>query len=223
MKYKVKSEYSFPIIRNDKTYTVRVIRKDVKRASIAINHHGEIVLTSSSPYTKQEVVSFLQKNATILDKLLNKVSFISLKDHEIMLFGTIYEGVCIPTFQTNYKIEGNTIYYKEIHYIYQDALKEIAKQFEAFKQVFDQHINATISFRKMKTRWGVCYIRKKKIVLTTALVHVPKDLIQYVIVHEFCHFIEANHSKNFYLEVKKYYPNYLDARKKLKQYSCFLP
>ena len=66
-------------------------------------------------------------------------------------------------------------------------------------------------------------MQKNKIVLTTALVHVPKNIIQYVIVHEFCHFAQGNHSPAFYQEVSKYYPNYKEAQKEIKQYSYFLP
>ena len=41
--------------------------------------------------------------------------------------------------------------------------------------------------------------------------------IDYVIVHELSHFIEFNHSKNFWKYVKKYYPNYKEAQKVLKE------
>ena len=42
------------------------------------------------------------------------------------------------------------------------------------------------------------------------------DLLDYVIIHELCHFFEANHSKNFWHLVGLAYPNYKEARKRLK-------
>jgi len=41
-------------------------------------------------------------------------------------------------------------------------------------------------------------------------------LIDYVIIHELCHFFEGNHSKAFWDLVKLAYPNYKEARKKLR-------
>ncbi|WRK55759.1 M48 family metallopeptidase [Coprobacillaceae bacterium CR2/5/TPMF4] len=38
-----------------------------------------------------------------------------------------------------------------------------------------------------------------------ALVHLNYELIDYVIVHELCHFLQPNHSKQFYQEIKKDY------------------
>ena len=43
------------------------------------------------------------------------------------------------------------------------------------------------------------------------------DLIDYVIIHELCHFYEANHSKKFWDLVSIYYPDYKNARKRLKE------
>ena len=49
------------------------------------------------------------------------------------------------------------------------------------------------------------------------LVHLEKELIDYVIVHELCHFIQPNHSKLFYQEVQKRLPDYKEREKKLKE------
>ena len=70
--------------------------------------------------------------------------------------------------------------------------------------------------RKMTTRWGVCNPSKKTITLNTELLKKDIDLLDYVIIHEMCHFFEANHSKNFWHLVGLAYPNYKEARKRLK-------
>ena len=49
------------------------------------------------------------------------------------------------------------------------------------------------------------------------LIYIDKELIDYVIVHELCHFIEANHSKQFYHEIEKRIPDYRDKEKRLKE------
>ena len=58
---------------------------------------------------------------------------------------------------------------------------------------------------------------KKKVSFNLALVHLDKSLIDYVIIHELCHFIQPNHSKSFYQEVGKRLPDYKIREKKLKE------
>ena len=48
-------------------------------------------------------------------------------------------------------------------------------------------------------------------------VHLEKDLIDYVIVHELCHFLQANHSRYFYNEIEKRIPNYKECIRRLKE------
>ena len=51
------------------------------------------------------------------------------------------------------------------------------------------------------------------------IVHLPGELIDYIITHEFCHFKVHNHSKDFYDEVIKYCPDYKKCIKKLKEFA----
>ena len=93
--------------------------------------------------------------------------------------------------------------------------------FNYYKKVFNKN-NTVLKFRKMKSRWGVCHITKNYINLSTYLIHVPIHLIEYVIIHEFCHFKYANHSKSFYTEVEKYCHDYKKRVKELKSFSYVL-
>jgi predicted metal-dependent hydrolase len=52
--------------------------------------------------------------------------------------------------------------------------------------------------REMKTRWGSCSGRTDRINLNTRLVQAPLACVDYVILHELCHFREHNHSSRYY-------------------------
>ena len=56
----------------------------------------------------------------------------------------------------------------------------------------------TIRIRTMDTQWGSCLPQKQTITLNKRLLEMPRNCIEYVIMHEFCHFIHPNHSKLFY-------------------------
>ena len=49
--------------------------------------------------------------------------------------------------------------------------------------------------QRMKTKWGSCNHRAGNIRLNTELVKKPKDLLEYVVVHEMVHLIEPTHSE----------------------------
>jgi predicted metal-dependent hydrolase len=50
----------------------------------------------------------------------------------------------------------------------------------------------------MTSRWGSCQPKRGLITLNKRLLEVPRNCIEYVVMHEFVHFIHPNHSKQFY-------------------------
>jgi predicted metal-dependent hydrolase len=69
--------------------------------------------------------------------------------------------------------------------------------------------------QRMKTKWGSCNHRAGHIRLNTQLVTKPKDLLEYVIVHEMAHLIEPTHSERFLAILGKHYPAWREARLEL--------
>lgn len=73
-----------------------------------------------------------------------------------------------------------------------------------------------------RTRWGSCSL-KSGIRLNWRLIHLPLELIDYVIVHELAHLLEMNHSPHFWAQVERLYPDWQQAREQLKQRGRDLP
>jgi predicted metal-dependent hydrolase len=71
--------------------------------------------------------------------------------------------------------------------------------------------------QKMKTKWGGCNHRDGHIRLNTELVKKPKDLLEYVIVHEMVHLIEPTHSERFVALMDNYYSTWREARAELNE------
>jgi predicted metal-dependent hydrolase len=72
--------------------------------------------------------------------------------------------------------------------------------------------------KSSKSRWGCCYINENKIMLNISLIHVPLDLIEYVVFHELVHFVIPNHSKEFHDLLNRYVHNEKEKRNRLKNY-----
>jgi predicted metal-dependent hydrolase len=71
--------------------------------------------------------------------------------------------------------------------------------------------------QRMKTKWGSCNHSAKHIRLNTELVKKPKDLLEYVIVHELAHLSEPTHGDRFVAILDTYYPTWREARAELNE------
>ncbi|MBR3595512.1 MAG: M48 family metallopeptidase [Clostridia bacterium] len=66
-----------------------------------------------------------------------------------------------------------------------------------------------------KTRFGSCS-GKNSISFSFYLMRYPEKAIDYVVVHELCHILHHNHSKEFYKEIEKILPDYKEREKLLR-------
>lgn len=78
-----------------------------------------------------------------------------------------------------------------------------------------------ISIRKQKTRWGSCS-SKDNINLNMNLLHLPSELMDYVLLHELVHTKVKNHSNDFWDELETVVPNARIIDRKLKEYQYCL-
>ena len=76
---------------------------------------------------------------------------------------------------------------------------------------------AACFLQRMKTKWGSCNHRARNIRLNTELVKKPKDLLEYVVVHEMLHLIEPTHSERFVRLQNRHSPAWREARQELNE------
>lgn len=74
-----------------------------------------------------------------------------------------------------------------------------------------------LQVRDMTSRWGVCNMEKKRITLASRLALQPRAAVEYVIVHEYCHFVHPNHQKEFWALVEQFLPDWKARRALLRQ------
>lgn len=135
--------------------------------------------------------------------------------------------------ERSYLYKGGSIFYvfgnpvtidpdTDINKLYKSYNKEILKLawefFEKYKgMLIDYGYNQIpeIKIRAMKSKWGVCYTQRNSITLNSLLIHFPKECLEYVFLHELCHFIVPNHSKRFYSLIESRLPDYKNIKKKM--------
>jgi predicted metal-dependent hydrolase len=70
--------------------------------------------------------------------------------------------------------------------------------------------------REMISRWGSCQPKRGIITLNKRLIEAPRNCIEYVIMHEFVHFLQANHSKKFYELLSTLMPDWKERKRVLE-------
>lgn len=69
--------------------------------------------------------------------------------------------------------------------------------------------------RKMKTCWGVCNLTRRRITYSENLAGQPRDIVEYIVCHEFCHFAVHGHGPRFHALMDKRLPDWRERRYRL--------
>lgn len=151
------------------TYTLRK-RHRTRRISLAVHTDGSVVVTTPLNLSELFAERFIREKS---NWLISKIAF--FKQHR------------------SQKISLDTAGGYAKH---KDAARRLAiERIEHFNHVYGFTFNR-ISIRNQKTRWGSCS-KKGNMNFNYKIVLLPKNLADYIIVHELCHLQEFNHSRKF--------------------------
>ena len=82
-------------------------------------------------------------------------------------------------------------------------------------------VAASVGVNNNQTRWGSCS-KSGVIAINWRAVMLKPELFDYIVVHEFCHLLEFNHTKNFWAVVQTILPEWKKMRMELKRYNWIL-
>lgn len=74
-----------------------------------------------------------------------------------------------------------------------------------------------LRIREMKSCWGSCLYWKGTITLNSWLIQKSRRCIEYVVLHELCHFVHPNHSKQFYELLETLMPDWKERKRELNE------
>lgn len=100
---------------------------------------------------------------------------------------------------------------------YRDRARRI---FEARVSFFANRLGVNvhaIRIKSQKTRWGSCS-SKGNLNFNWHAIVAPPEVVDYLVVHECCHLVHMNHSKEFWMLVESICPNYREYRQWLKNH-----
>ena len=105
---------------------------------------------------------------------------------------------------------------KQCKLVFEEVIDEL---YPAFKKYgVDKPM---LKIRDMETRWGSCLAKKGIITLNKRLLEAPRNCIEYVVMHELCHFIQPNHSKHFYSFLTMLMPDWKERKALLEKTAAY--
>lgn len=204
------------------TYTL--VTKQVKNINMRISSKGEVVVSANPFVPMDKIDDFVSSKVSWIVKHQKSMQERSQKsmidDKHIVLFGNSLKIRKTTGKYNHVSYDKDTLY---VHCREQADPEKVIRQFLdklcrdvfldiatlTFRSLSDYHLEfPDVKIRDMKSRWGSCTPAKNSITLNRKLIHYPFELIEYVVLHEFVHFIQPNHSKAFYNIIENYMPDY---------------
>jgi len=159
---------------------------------------------SEKQYISGENITFLGKNM--------RINVIKDTQEYVSCDGVyVYIHVKRPDYYNRKKNLLNNWLREQCSTVFNEITEEVYKKFVPYNIAFPQ-----LKLRNMISRWGSCLPDKGIITLNKRLIEAPKNCIEYVVYHEFCHFIHPNHSKQFYTLLQIMLPDWRESKKLLE-------
>lgn len=201
--------------------------KRAKHFAIRIKALGpEIVLPNSDIKTAYK---FLLERESWIRKKLHLSQKKPKSENVIPIFGKEYNIKYIDDDFYDVKFEGENIeiYSSKSHhkktlmkYLKDRILHEIKPIVQDISEVYDLPFSK-IRIMNNKTKWGSCS-SEGVLSFHWRMIFAPKNILHYLIIHEMCHIVHMNHSKDFWNMVESIDPDYKASRLWLKKHGMLL-
>lgn len=214
---------------------IEVVKKNIKNLNLSVHPpYGDVRLSVPKKMDDDAVKCFAMSRIDWIKKQRNKFKVqdkynIECKSGEFhSLFGKKYELVVVENKRKQYaELNGEHIILhvrndssfekkeKVLQEFYRDNLKSVIPEYiEKWEKIIGVTIDGW-AVKLMKTRWGTCNTRNKKIWINLELAKKSKDCLEYIVVHELTHLLERYHNKTFYNYMDEFLPNWKNLKKEL--------
>jgi len=204
------------ILIKDHLFDYIITYKNNKNIFFRVKDDLKIYITCNRFVSDNFIRNLLIKDQDSIYKMYQKALENTKDKDDLYYLGNKHifiESNSKPYISNDYIYAKNIIDAKE--YIYSLAYDVFNSRLKQILIRFDNLPSFRLKVRKMTSKWGVCNQKSMTVTLNSDLIFKDVHLIDYVIIHELCHFKHMDHSKLFWEEVSKYYPYYKQARKEL--------
>lgn len=213
-------------------------RKKVKNLNLRIKTDGTVHISAGTRVTIKEIERVLQeKSQWIISRIEGQCSK-SLDKGTLYLWGKPLQKrfiLCGSEEQERCVLEGDAAIFflhnpmdeqprKELWLmlIKQEAQRVFIPLFELWSERFSKKYGTEkqrLIIRPMTSRWGSRSKRTGRITLNLYLAGKPREYLEYTIVHELCHLLRMDHSRQFYQLVEENLPGAYLIHQKMRHES----
>ena len=233
------------LVIDDQTIHYQLERKSVKNLNLRIRNDGSVYVSADNLVPIEEIDSFVRSKSSFITnaiKRFNELAKYKPQPKNYVSGETFYiqgRSLRLQVSQAqkdSITSDGINIYLevkkpedterkkrivdrymnKQCKIVFSEIVDEI---FPIFKK-YNVSLPA-LRIRNMETRWGSCLAKKGIITLNKQLLEAPRNCIEYVVMHEFCHFIHPNHSKHFYDFLTILMPDWKERKKLLEKVAMY--
>lgn len=222
----------FDLEINEKFFKCYIKRKvNMKTLTVKVNNNLDIIITCGNKVKYEIIHQFIlctKNSISNLIELQEKKRFYNPKNNVVSLLGKEHNLVVEKTESNEKYIIGYrkiTLFLKDeknkeklIRKLFKNESKKyIVSRTRELSEIYKFDVKE-INIKWMVGCWGNCRKITKVLSFSSRLITFPKEIIDYVIIHELCHLVEGNHSVNFWKLVSKFCPYYKEARQYLKRF-----
>jgi predicted metal-dependent hydrolase len=209
------------------THIDKLIRTKRKTVALQVNDRAEIVVRAPQWVSQKFIVDFVQKHAEWIETRKKEIGKRpSLARAFIDEERFVYLGKEFPLTRTH---RGRSLMWNDGRFFLGRGVKDPKKAFENwYKKEAKKFIiprvqelallhdfsYGEVRITSAKTRWGSCSA-KKNLSFSWRLMLMPRDVVDYVILHELAHLKHMDHSALFWKCVHDMCPEYVDKKKQL--------
>jgi hypothetical protein len=211
-------------------------RKKVKNIILKINARGQILVSANPRVSKDEINRFILKKYNWIIKHLARIKKIREANlpkryvcgESFFYLGRLYALRVVEGKKQAAALDGDNLILqlKDVNnfekkrqilnsWFKKQALIVLTEMFEAVRGRYNFANKFTLKMRLMKARWGSFNVKTNVITLNTNLICAPPHCIEYVMAHELCHSVVADHSKRFYELLAAILPSWKDCKREL--------
>ena len=233
------------VLAGDQEISYVLERKQVKNLNLRIKKDGSVFVSANDIVPFEEVDEFVCNKASyILDaiKRFNEIALYKPQPKQYVSGETFYlqgRGLRLQVSQAakdSISSDGVYIYLKVKDVNDFEKKRRMVNRFldnqckAIFGEVMDELYplfkkygieKPTLRIRDMETRWGSCLAKKGIVTLNKRLLEAPRNCIEYVVMHELCHFMHPNHSKYFYAFLSILMPDWKERKQFLDKTAVF--
>lgn len=216
-------------------------RKKVKNLNLRVHRDGTVLVSANSRVSIEYIERFLREKADFIFKAISHYAEIEniaatqkqyVDGESFRILGRDLRLKVLRGAKNEVKSDGvfitlrvkdpfdtglkRNVFRKWFRDLCRETVTELCKaaypKFSKYGVSFPE-----IKFRNMVSRWGSCMPRGKSVTFNYALATVPVSCIEYVVAHEFNHFLHPDHSPDFYRQLTVFMPDWRERKALLEK------